>query len=76
MAKLYGQENKNSNFHNFLHGDINNPDELLNQRCLYKKNCMIILHGVVVYVVTTRLDDVGAHIPSKSPRVSLILIFV
>ena len=25
---------KNSNFHNFLHGYMNNPDELLNQRRL------------------------------------------
>ena len=28
MDKLFGQEHKNSNFHNFLHGDINNPDNL------------------------------------------------
>ena len=34
MAKLFGQENKNSNFHNFLHGDMNNPDKVLNQRGL------------------------------------------
>ena len=26
---LFGQENKKSNFHNFLHGDMNNPDESL-----------------------------------------------
>ena len=32
MAKLFMQENKNQNF---LHGDMNNPDELLNQRRLY-----------------------------------------
>ena len=25
---LFGQENKNSNFHNFMHGDLNNPDKL------------------------------------------------
>ena len=35
MAKLFMQENKNQNF---LHGDMNNPDELLNQRCLYYIN--------------------------------------
>ena len=35
MAQLSGQENKNSNFHNFLHGDMKNPDMFLNQRGLY-----------------------------------------
>ena len=28
MTKLFGQENKNLNFHIFLHGGINNPDKL------------------------------------------------
>jgi len=31
----FGQENKNSNFHNFLHGDMNNLDKLSNQKRLY-----------------------------------------
>ena len=34
MAKLIGQENKNSNLHNVLHGNKNNQDELLNQICM------------------------------------------
>ena len=31
MAKLFGRENKNSNFHNFLHDDMNNSVKVLNQ---------------------------------------------
>ena len=34
---LFGQENRNSNFNNFLHGDINNPDKLLNLTRLLTK---------------------------------------
>jgi hypothetical protein len=33
---LFGQENRNSNFLNFLPDISNNPDKLLNQRHLYK----------------------------------------
>ena len=32
---LLGQENKYSNVNNFLYGDMNNADKLLNQRRLY-----------------------------------------
>ena len=34
MAKLFGRENKNSNFHNFLNEGQNNPSSLLNLKYL------------------------------------------
>ena len=37
MAKLLGQKNSNSNFHNFLHGDMSNLDKLLSQKHFYHK---------------------------------------
>ena len=35
IAKLFGQENQNSDFHKFLYGDMNNTDEFLNSRHLF-----------------------------------------
>ena len=35
MATPFEQENKNPNLHNILHGDMNNPDAFLDQRCHY-----------------------------------------
>ena len=35
QSVLFGQANKNSNFHNFLSDFHTNPNKLLNQRCLY-----------------------------------------
>ena len=38
LSRQFGQKNKKSNFHIFLHGDTNNPDAFLNQRYLYISN--------------------------------------
>ena len=50
IEKLPGKNvRENLNFTNFLYGDMNNPDELLNPLCLYGKLvgvCLRVIFGM------------------------------